>query len=175
VRSAFTNNGQVCLAGSRIFVARSIYDAFLPRFVAAVRALRCGDPSSEGTDVGPVSSAVHRDKVLSYVRLAESEGGKVECGGDVPADLPASLAAGFFLNPCVVTGLSPASRTATEEIFGPVCTVHAFETEEEAVTSVNSIKYGLAGSIWTNDLTLAHRVARKVESGILWINCWLHR
>jgi aminomuconate-semialdehyde/2-hydroxymuconate-6-semialdehyde dehydrogenase len=177
VRSAFTNNGQVCLAGSRIFVERAIYDAFLPRFLASVKALRLGDPSSESSDVGPVSCKVHRDKIVSYIKLAVEEGGTIECGGaEVPAGLlPDHLKDGFFVPPTVITGLSPASRTATEEIFGPVCTIHTFEGEEEAVKAVNSIKYGLAGSIWTNNLTLAHRVARRIESGILWINCWLHR
>lgn len=168
VRAAFTNNGQVCLCGSRIFVQRRLYDAFLPRFVAAVSALRCGDPSLETTDVGPVSCAVHRDKVVSYIKLGIEEGGTIECGsgafagagapagavvasggagagpgsgsgaGAPPAGLPAHLAGGFFVPPTVISGLSPSSRTATEEIFGPVCTVHPFDSEDEVVAAVNA-------------------------------------
>jgi aminomuconate-semialdehyde/2-hydroxymuconate-6-semialdehyde dehydrogenase len=176
VRSAFTNNGQVCLAGSRVLVQRSIYPAFVERFVEAVRALRCGDPFAAATDVGPVSCQVHYDKIMSYIRLGtEEEGGKVLCGGGRPADLPEALQGGFFIAPTVIADTHWSARVATEEIFGPVCTVHAFEDEAEAVQAANSTKYGLAGSVWTNNLTLAHRVCRSVETGLLWVNCWLHR
>jgi aminomuconate-semialdehyde/2-hydroxymuconate-6-semialdehyde dehydrogenase len=175
VRSAFTNNGQVCLSGSRVFVERSIYDAFEAKFISAVKALKCGDPSDPHIDVGPVSSGVHKDKILSYVRLAVEEGGTIACGGEVPAGLPEVNKGGYFVQPCVITGLRPSSRVATEEIFGPVCTLHAFDSEDEVVMAVNSSRYGLAGSIWTQNLTRAHRVARNVHSGLLWINCWLHR
>lgn len=164
---------QVCLCGSRIFVQRKIYDAFLPRFVAAVAALRLGDPSLDTTDVGPVSCAMHRDKVVSYIQLGVEEGGTIECGsgaaaagagaalggagagaagaadadaaagglrepGAPPAGLPAHLAGGFFVPPTVISGLAPSSRTATEEIFGPVCTVHPFDSEDEVVGAVNA-------------------------------------
>lgn len=156
---------QVCLCGSRIFVQRKIYDAFLPRFVAAVAALRLGDPSLDTTDVGPVSCAVHRDKVVSYIKLGVEEGGTIECGsgavaagaaaaggagagaaaaseprepGAPPAGLPVHLAGGYFVPPTVISGLSPSSRTATEEIFGPVCTVHPFDSEDEVVAAVNA-------------------------------------
>lgn len=175
-RSAFTNNGQVCLAGSRIFVQRGIAPAFLPAFIAAVKRMRCGPPAAADSDVGPVSSAPHLDKVKSYVDLAVAEGGVIACGGSAPASLAGTpYAGGYYLEPTVITGLPHTSRVATEEIFGPVCTVHTFDTEDDVVAGVNASRYGLAGSLWTNDLTQAHRVARRIESGILWVNCWLHR
>ena len=177
LRAAFTNNGQVCLCGSRIFVQRPLYDKFVGAFTRAVAAMVCGDPASPTTDVGPLSSAVHRDKVLSYVALAVADGGTVACGGAAP---PPSLegtpfAAGYFVAPTVITGLHWRSRVAQEEIFGPVVTMHPFDTEDEVVAAVNSTVYGLAGSVWTNDLTTGHRVAGRVDAGILWVNCWLHR
>jgi len=176
LRSGFTNNGQICLAGSRVFVQRPLYDAFLPAFAAAVSALRVGEPSAPGTDVGPLSCAVHRDKVASYIALAVAEGGTVEAGGPgLPPGLPPSSQGGYFVRPTVISGLPPTSRTSTEEIFGPVVTVHAWEGEDEVVEAVNNTRYGLAGSIWTENLTLAHRLAARIESGILWINCWLLR
>jgi aminomuconate-semialdehyde/2-hydroxymuconate-6-semialdehyde dehydrogenase len=176
VRAGFTNNGQVCLCGSRVLVQRALYDAFVPAFAAAVAALRVGAPLAEGTDVGPVSCAAHRDKVLSYIRLAREEGGAYACGGpDFPEGLPEECRGGFFVRPTVVTGLAAKSHCSVEEIFGPVVTVHAFEDEAEAVEIANNTRYGLATSVWTLDLGTAHRVARKVEVGIVWVNCWLHR
>ena len=180
VRAAFTNNGQVCLCGSRIFIQRPLYEKFLRAFVARVRALVCGDPAAVGTDVGPLSSAPHRDKVLSYITLASELGGVLECGGTarpagVASDPDSPFFKGNFVQPTVVSGLHWSSRVAQEEIFGPVVTVHAFDTEEEVVEAANSVEYGLAGSIWTNDLSTAHRVSDRVMSGILWVNCWLLR
>jgi aminomuconate-semialdehyde/2-hydroxymuconate-6-semialdehyde dehydrogenase len=176
VRAGFTNNGQVCLCGSRVLVQRALYDAFVPAFAAAVAALRVGPPLAPGTDVGPVSCAAHRDKVVGYIRLAAEEGGAYACGGPEPPEgLPADCAGGFFVRPTVVTGLPPTARCSTEEIFGPVVTVHAFEDEEEAVAIANATRYGLACNIWTENLGRAHRVAAKIEVGIVWVNCWLHR
>jgi aminomuconate-semialdehyde/2-hydroxymuconate-6-semialdehyde dehydrogenase len=141
-----------------------------------VRQLRCGDPLSADTDVGPVSNAPHADKIAHYLRLAVEEGGKIECGGDRPAGTAEGrLAGGYFINPAVVTGLPYTSRVAQEEVFGPVATLHAFDTEDEVVEAVNSNRYGLAGSIWTENLSRGHRVAHRIHSGILWVNCWLHR
>lgn len=174
-RAAFTNNGQVCLAGSRVFVQRGLYDAFLPAFAAAVSAMKCGEPTSPASDIGPLSSAMHRDKVQSYIEIAKTEGGKIECGGGVPAGIPSELAGGYWQAPTVVSGLSPASRVSTEEIFGPVVTLHVFDTEDEVAGYANNTAYGLACSIWTERLTVAHRLARQIHVGIVWINCWLHR
>jgi aminomuconate-semialdehyde/2-hydroxymuconate-6-semialdehyde dehydrogenase len=175
-RAAFTNNGQICLAGSRVFVQRPLYDAFLPKFARAVAALRCGPPLDQASDIGPVSSSAHLEKIESYVALAREEGGVVECGGVRPTEsLAPENCAGYFFAPTVLSGLPPTSRVSTEEIFGPVVTVHPFDTEDEAVAAANGVRYGLAASVWTNDLTTAHRVARRLESGIVWVNCWLHR
>jgi aminomuconate-semialdehyde/2-hydroxymuconate-6-semialdehyde dehydrogenase len=179
-RSAFTNNGQVCLAGSRVFVQRGLYDAFVPAFAAAVGAMKCADPLTPGADIGPVSSAAHKAKILSYIELAKTEGGKIECGGGTPEGLPASSCDGYFVAPTVISGLAADSRVSTEEIFGPVCTVHPFDyatgaNEDEIANLVNNTCYGLACSVWTERLTVAHRLARRIHTGIVWVNCWLHR
>ena len=176
VRAGFTNNGQVCLCGSRVLVQRALLDAFVPAFAAAVAALRVGAPLAAGTDVGPVSCAAHRDKIVSYIRLAAEEGGTYACGGPEPPEgLPEECAGGFFVRPTVVTGLAATSRCSTEEVFGPFVTVHGFEDEAEAIAIANNTRYGLACSVWTTNLGVAHRVARGVEVGIVWANCWLHR
>jgi aminomuconate-semialdehyde/2-hydroxymuconate-6-semialdehyde dehydrogenase len=176
VRAAFTNNGQVCLCGSRIFVHESIYADFLAKFVTSVRALRCGPPLDAETNVGPLSNAAHYAKVQSYVDLARREGGTVECGGSWPPEVTdPALKGGFFIAPTVVTGLHWTAQVAQEEIFGPVVTVHPFASEDDVVAAANSVPYGLAGSIWTQNLTTAHRVCRRIDCGILWVNCWLHR
>lgn len=174
VRSAFTNQGQVCLAGSRVFIERPVYDRYVEAVVAKVSSMKVGDPKAADTDLGPVSSLQHREKVESYVALARELGGTILCGGDRPV-LPAPFSEGAFVNPCVIAGLSPRSRVSMEEIFGPVITLHPFDTEAEVIEDVNAVCYGLAGSVWTSDLTQAHRVAAKIESGIVWVNCWLHR
>lgn len=176
MRAAFTNNGQVCLAGSRVFVERPLLAAFLPAFVAAASALAVGDPSDLGMDVGPLSCPAHAEKVVRYIDLARDEGGVVECGGrGLPASAPPHLAPACFVRPCVISGLRADARAATEEIFGPVVTVHAFDSEAEVVAAVNGTRYGLAGSIWTTDLARAHRLTRAIDSGILWVNCWMAR
>ncbi len=174
-RAAFANQGEICLCGSRILVERSIYDTFVERLVAMVSGLRVGPPADPSTDVGALVSAAHREKVEGYLKLAVKEGGTIACGGHRPTHLQAPYSSGFFLHPAVVTGLAPACRTSTEEIFGPVVTVHPFDTEEEAVAIANGVRYGLAGSVWTTNLSRAHRVAQAVESGMIWVNCWLVR
>lgn len=174
VRSAFTNQGQVCLCGSRIFVSRRIHDAFLERFTAAVDALRVGDPLDEATDQGALISAAHLDKTIGYVRLALDEGGTI-ASRNAKAELPARCERGFFHPPVVITGLAHTCRTQQEEIFGPVVTVTPFDTEEQAIEMANSTPYGLSASVWTNDLGRAHRVAEHLRAGTVWLNCWLVR
>ncbi len=169
------HQGQICLCGSRILVERSLHDRFVEALVAEVEATRApGDPSDPATAFGSLVSPAHRAKVEGYVELARSEGGTIATGGRRPM-LPAPHDAGAFYEATVVTGLAHDSRTATEEIFGPVATVHAFDTEEEAVAIANEVRYGLAGSVWTNDLRRAHRVAGAMESGMIWVNTWLKR
>ena len=173
-RSAFMNQGQVCLCGSRILVSDKIWDEFVDKFVDYVKNMKVGDPSSEDSDLGALVSFAHRDKVESYIHLAEREGGKILCGGKSPT-LPSPFDKGAFLEPTVVSDLSHMSRTATEEIFGPVVTLHPFRTDEEAIEIANCTDYGLAGSVWTGDTNRGKLVAEKIETGMVWVNTWLHR
>lgn len=174
LRSAFANQGQICLCGSRIFVHASRHDELVEKLAAAVNGLVIGDPSSPNTTFGSLTSHAHREKVERYVQLAVEEGGTIVTGGRRP-ELPAPFDAGAFLSPTVITGLSPGCRTASEEIFGPVVTVHPFETDAEAVAHANAVRYGLAASVWTRDLKRAHRVAAALQTGMVWVNCWLKR
>ena len=171
-RAAFMNQGQVCLCGSRLLVERSIWDEFVPRFVAYVKAMSIGDPAS--CDLGALVSQEHRKKVEGYVALAQEEGGTVLCGGERPV-LEPPFDAGAFLEPAVIEGLAPDSRSATEEIFGPVVTLHPFENDDEALAIANNTEYGLAGSVWTRDLERGRRIAEGIDTGMVWVNCWLHR
>jgi len=174
VRASFANQGQICLCGSRLLVQRGIYDQFMERFLAAVAELRPANPQDPSTRFGSLVSTGHREKVESYIALAKEEGGTIACGGVRPA-MDAQFDGGAFLEPTVITGLAPDCRTATEEIFGPVITVHPFDTEEEAIAIANGVRYGLAGSVWTSDLKRGHRVAHAIESGMIWVNTWLLR
>ncbi|MBK6497098.1 MAG: aldehyde dehydrogenase [Saprospiraceae bacterium] len=174
VRSSFSNQGQICLCGSRIFVERPIYEKFKMDFVAKVSALKVGDPANEETKTGAVVSESHMLKVLSYIKLAQDEGGTVLAGGQ--RIYPEGRCKdGWFLQPTIIEGLSHDCRTNQEEIFGPVVTIMPFDTEEEVLTYANSTIYGLAATVWTENLTQAHRVAERLESGIVWVNCWLLR
>ena len=175
LRSSFSNQGQICLCGSRIFVEQAAYEPFLERYVAETRGLTVGDPLDDATRQGALVSRRHHDKVRSYIRLAEEEGGTILCGGDRPDDLPDRCRDGFFLTPAVVTGLGPDCRVNQEEIFGPVVTVMPFHDEREVVDWANSTSYGLSASVWTRDLARAHRMAERVDCGTIWINCWLLR
>jgi aminomuconate-semialdehyde/2-hydroxymuconate-6-semialdehyde dehydrogenase len=175
LKSSFTNQGQICLSGSRIFVERSAFQPFVERFVAAAKALKVGDPLDASSDQGALVSRAQFDKVSSYIALARSEGGRILCGGAPPARLPERCRGGFFMEPTVITGLGVGSRVNQEEIFGPVVTVTPFADENEVVSYANSTPYGLAASIWTKDLGRAHRVAERIQSGTVWINCWMIR
>lgn len=176
VRAAFTNQGQICLCGSRIFVARRVYDEFLLRFTAATGALKIGDPLDDTTEFGSLVSHAHLEKTRSYVELATQERGTVIAGGgDRALALPARCAKGFFHPPTVITGLPPTCRTQQEEIFGPVVTVTPFDSEDEAIALANGTVYGLSASVWTRDISRAHRLAERLHAGTVWVNCWLIR
>ena len=171
--SSFSNQGQICLCGSRILVERPIYDRFVAEFSQRVAALRVGLPQDPDTQIGAVVSASHRDKIMSYIELAQQEGGQIECGGHTVTI--ASAPDGYYIAPTVITGLTMDCRTNQEEIFGPVVTVMAFDTESEALELANATRYGLAATVWTSDLKRAHRVAHEIDAGIVWINSWLVR
>ncbi len=174
VRSSFTNQGQICLCGSRILVERSIYERFRDAFVDRVRALRVGDPEDPMSDLGAVVSRDHMEKVLAYIALAREEGGTVLCGGE-RVFLEGPAANGWFISPTVIEGLGPDCRTNQEEIFGPVVTLQPFDDEAHALALANSTPFGLAGVVWTNDLKRSQHVARALMAGIVWINCWMVR
>jgi aminomuconate-semialdehyde/2-hydroxymuconate-6-semialdehyde dehydrogenase len=177
VRAAFSNQGEICLCGSRVLVERPIYDRFVEQFVERTRGLKVGDPMQTGTDLGALISADHLAKVESYVELAQQEGGTIACGGRRPS--PESLGQrcrdGVFLEPTVVTGLGASCRTNTQEIFGPLVTIMPFDDTDAAVTAANATKYGLSASVWTRDLNRAHHVAGHLNVGTVWVNCWLLR
>jgi len=172
--SSFANQGQICLCGSRIFVQRSIYEKFRDAFVEKTNNLKVGNPKDEDTNLGAIVSKEHKDKVLSYIELAKEEGGTVLSGG-VEVKLDGDLSGGYYLRPTIIEGLSYSCRTNQEEIFGPVVTIMPFDTEEEVLSYANSTQYGLAATVWTQDVTRANRVASRLESGIVWVNCWLVR
>jgi len=174
VRSSFANQGQICLCGSRIFVERPLYERFRQDFIEHVSELKIGDPLDETTNTGSIASEPHMQKILSYIALAQQEGGKILCGGS-RVKLQGRCAGGFFIEPTVIEGLACDCRTNQEEIFGPVVTLTPFDTEEEVLDYANSVKYGLSATLWTENLTRAHRVAAKLDSGIVWVNCWLLR
>ena len=176
LRAGFTNGGQVCLCGSRILVHASIAEKFTSKFIQLVDEMICGSPEDESTQIGALISQEHMEKVESYIRLGIEEGGNVLSGGtrEMTGQVGPSPE-GAFLRPTVIDGLLHTSRTATEEIFGPVVTIHRFESDEEAIEIANSTEYGLAGSIWSNDTDRAHKIAQKIQTGIVWVNTWLHR
>lgn len=174
IQSSFANQGQICLCGSRIFVEKSIYTKFKNDFVERTKALKVGPPLNEDTQTGAVVSEQHMNKILSYIQLAQEEGGTIICGGK-RAIMPEPYNEGYYIEPTIIEGLPYTCRTNQEEIFGPVVTITPFETEEEVITMANSVEYGLAATIWTENLSRAHRIAHRIESGIIWINTWLNR
>ena len=174
VMSSFANQGQICLCGSRIFIERPIYDKFKKAFVEKVSKLKVSYPSDPEANLGAVVSKPHQEKVLSYVDLAKEEGGTVLTGGHA-VHLEGEYASGYYIAPTIIEGLEYTCRTNQEEIFGPVVTITPFDTEEEVLTMANSVEYGLASTVWTENLTKAHRMAGKIQAGIVWVNCWLLR
>lgn len=175
VRAAFSNQGEICHCGSRILVERSAYDGFVERFVAETLKLKVGDPLDPGADLGAIVSKDHFERVSGYVALARDEGGSVRCGGGRPANLPDRCRGGWFMEPTVITGLGMACRVNQEEIFGPVVTILPFDDEAQAVELANATPYGLSATIWTGDLTRAHRLADRLACGTVWVNCWMLR
>lgn len=200
VRSSFSNQGEICLCGSRIFVERPIYEQFKNDFVSRVSALKVGNPLDAETDVGAIVSKQHFEKIMSYIDLAREEGGTILTGGlrsEPPASAGGQSAApegsssspsrppadaggsdtlgGWFIEPTIIEGLTHDCRTNQEEIFGPVVTMMPFDTEDEVLSYANSVRYGLSATVWTENLSRAHRISAALESGIVWINCWLLR
>lgn len=169
VKSSFTNQGEICLCGSRILVEESIFKTFKKRFVEETLKLKVGDPFEAGSDMGALVSEAHLEKIDSYVQLAKTEGGTVLTGGRRVE------ASGYYYEPTIIEGLGVNCRTNQEEIFGPVVTIGSFTTEEEVIEIANATRYGLSCTLWTTNLKKAHRVAHQIQSGIVWINCWLLR
>jgi aminomuconate-semialdehyde/2-hydroxymuconate-6-semialdehyde dehydrogenase len=173
VSSSFANQGQICLCGSRILVEASVYEKFKNAFVEKVRSMKVGHPLAGDTKVGAVVSKPHYEKVLSYIDLAKEEGGVVLCGGEKV--IVEEYEDGYYIAPTVIEGLGPNCRVNQEEIFGPVVTIYPFKDEAEALEMANSTPYGLSSTIWTENLSRAHRLANELEAGIVWVNTWLLR
>ncbi len=173
-RSAFANQGQICLCGSRIYIEQSIYDRFTAALVKQVEQLKIGDPLTDDTQFGALVSESHMHKVLSYIEMAQEEGGEILTGGN-QIHINGRCSGGYFVEPTIIAGLANNCRTNQEEIFGPVCTVQAFNDDTDAQIMANDSGYGLAASIWSQDISRCHRLAKKLNTGIVWINCWLLR
>jgi aminomuconate-semialdehyde/2-hydroxymuconate-6-semialdehyde dehydrogenase len=174
VRSSFSNQGEICLCGSRILIEKSIYEKFKTAFIEEVKKLKIGDPLDEKTDIGAIVSKQHFDKINYHIALAKQEGGKILLGGNV-AKVNGRCENGLFIEPTIIEGLDQNCRTNQEEIFGPVVTLQTFESDEEAIQLANASQYGLSATIWTQNLSRAHKASAQIQSGIIWINCWLFR
>ena len=172
--AVFLNTGQVCLCVERIYVERVIFERFVDALKEKAERLRLGSPMEKSTDLGPLISAKHREKVLSYYKLAREEGAVVVTGGSIP-EFGNDLDKGFYVQPTIYTGLAESARCVKEEIFGPVCHITPFDVDDEAVAMANDTKYGLAASIWTTNLKRGHRIAQQMNVGITWVNCWFLR
>ncbi len=174
LRSVFANCGQVCLSTERIYVERPIFNEFTARLKAGAEALTPGGPENPNTSLGPLISEEHRAKVMSYYTLAQQEGAEIVTGGGVP-DMPSALAGGSWIDPTIWIGLGDRSAIIREEIFGPCCHIRPFDDEEEVVALSNDTPYGLCCSLWTENLSRAHRVSAQMETGLTWVNCWFLR
>lgn len=173
LRSSFANQGQICLCGSKIFVEKSIYEKFKKDFVQKTLELKVGNPLNSDTKIGAIVSKAHFDKIMSYIVLAKQEGGRILTGGN--AVKPKENENGWFITPTIIEGLEHNCRTNKEEIFGPVVTIIPFETEEEVLQMANDNEYGLAATIWTENLSRANRMSSQIAAGIVWVNAWLLR
>ena len=173
VNTSFMNQGEICLCGSRLYIHSSIYEQVKERLIEAVKALKIGDPLDDSTRIGAIVSKQHFEKVLGYIELAKQEGGKILLGGE--AIKPDGFENGWFIQPTLIEGLDSMCRTNQEEIFGPVISISPFDYTDEIIEIANGTEYGLAATIWTENLTLAHRVAQRLQFGIVWVNCWLLR
>ena len=172
--AAFLNTGQVCLCAERLYVERPIFDRVVEALNQKARSLRAGWPMDASTTLGPLISARHRDKVMSYYHSAREEGATIVTGGGIP-HFGDARDHGWYIEPTILTGLGEDARCVREEIFGPVCHIAPFDTEEEAVAMANHTEYGLAASVWTSNLKRGHRVAQRMRAGITWVNCWFLR
>ena len=173
-RAAFTNQGEICLCGSRIFIQRDIYEKFREALIIETQRFVVGDPLLDETRLGALVNEAHMNKVLGYIDLAKEEGGKILIGG-TRIHVEGRCAGGFFVAPTLIEGLDVLCRVNQEEIFGPVATLIPFDTDEEVIAMANSTAYGLAASVWTTNINRAHRTAHQLESGIVWVNTWLNR
>ncbi|KAH3881785.1 2-aminomuconic semialdehyde dehydrogenase-like [Dreissena polymorpha] len=174
VRSSFTNQGEICLCTSRIYVQSGIYQKFLERFVQEAKKLVVGDPKSPDSFMGALISKEHLAKVRGYVDIARQEGATILCG-DEPLNLPERNKQGYFMRPTVISEVKDSSRLITEEIFGPVVVVVPFDTMAEVIERANSVKYGLAATVWSSDVSTLHTVSQKLHAGTVWANCWMVR
>ena len=174
VKAAFSNQGQICLCGSRLFVQDSIYEKFRDCFVKKTKSLKVGNPKNDDSNLGAVVSKQHLEKILNCIELAKSEGGKIITGGN-RLILDKDLSEGYYIEPTIIEGLSHSCRTNQEEIFGPVVSIIPFANEAEVIEMANSTKYGLSASIFTKDVSKAHRVAASIDSGVVWVNTWMLR
>ena len=173
-RAAFTNQGEICLCGSRIFIQRNIYEKFREALIIETQRFVVGDPLLDETRLGALVNEAHMNKVLGYIDLAKEEGGKILIGG-TRMHVEGRCAGGFFVAPTLIEGLDVLCRVNQEEIFGPVATLIPFDTDDEVIAMANSTAYGLAASVWTTNINRAHRTAHQLESGIVWVNTWLNR
>lgn len=173
LQSSFSNQGQICLCGSRILIEESIYQKFKQEFVTRTKELSVGDPFDD-LQQGAIVSKVHFEKVLACIDTATCEGGRILCGGEA-IKLNGKNTNGYFIAPTIIEGLGPACKTNTEEIFGPVVTLQSFKTKEEAIALANATEYGLAATIWTQDVSKANLVGAAIEAGVIWVNCWMRR
>ena len=174
LRSSFANQGQICLCGSRVFVQDNIYERFKSDFVERAKQLVVGDPKEESSNLGAVVSKPHFEKIQACIERARTEGGTILCGGQA-ATVSGRCEGGFFIEPTVIEGLSNSCATNQQEIFGPVVTIQPFKTDDEVIAMANDSQYGLASSIWTQDVSRANAMAEKIDAGVVWVNCWMVR